>query len=81
MIAMCLKVAGMISQSEELTWQLIDSYGIIEFLEDGGNLISSAYLHLDQARPGGIVGYQYTHYFAPKIPIYLKIVKCVILNT
>ncbi|KAM7437669.1 hypothetical protein ABFA07_012709 [Porites harrisoni] len=35
MIAMCLKVAGMISQSEELTWQLIDSYGIIEFLEDG----------------------------------------------
>ena len=47
MIAMCLKVAGMISQSEELTWQLIDSYGIIEFLEDGGNLISSAYLHLD----------------------------------
>ena len=34
-----------------------------------------------QARPGGVAGYQYTHYFAPKIPIYLKIVKCVILNT
>jgi len=35
------------------------------------------------ARPGqgGVVGYQYTHYFAPKIPIYHKIVKCVILNT
>ena len=47
MIAMCLKVAGMISQSEELTWQLIDSYGIIEFFEDGGNLISFAYLRLD----------------------------------
>ena len=29
----------------------------------------------------GVVGYQYTRYFAPKIPIYLKIVKCVILNT
>ena len=47
MIAMCLKVAGMISQSEELTWQLIDSYGIIEFFEDGGNLISFAHLRLD----------------------------------
>ena len=35
----------------------------------------------DQTRPGGVVGYQYTRYFAPKIPIYLKIVKCVILNT
>ena len=34
-----------------------------------------------QARPGGVVGYQYTRYFAPKIPVYLKIVKCVILNT
>ena len=34
-----------------------------------------------QTRPGGVVGYQYTRYFAPKIPIYLKIVKCVILNT
>ena len=29
----------------------------------------------------GVVGYQYTRYFAPKIPIYLIIVKCVILNT
>ena len=29
----------------------------------------------------GVVGYQYTHYFAPKITIYLKIVKCVIINT
>ena len=29
----------------------------------------------------GEVGYQYTRYFAPKIPIYLKIVNCVILNT
>ena len=29
----------------------------------------------------GVVGYQYTRYLAPKIPIYLKIVKCVILNT
>ena len=24
-----------------------------------------------QARPGGVVGYQYTRYFAPKIPIIL----------
>ena len=34
-----------------------------------------------QAWPGGggVVGYQYTPYFAPKIPIYLKIVKCVII--
>ena len=47
MIAMCLKVVGMISQSEELTWQLIDSYGIIEFLEDGGTLMSSTYLYSD----------------------------------
>ena len=46
MIAMCLKVAGMISLSEELTWQLIDSFGIIEFLEDGGNSISSTYMWL-----------------------------------
>ena len=30
---------------------------------------------------GGVVGYQFTSYFAPEIPIYLKIVKCVILNT
>ena len=37
-------------------------------------------LIINQARPGGLVGYQYTRYFAPKIPIYLKIVKCVILN-
>ena len=29
----------------------------------------------------GVVVYQYTRYFAPKIPIYLNIVKCVILNT
>ena len=29
----------------------------------------------------GVVGYQYTRYFSPKIPIYLKIVKCFILNT
>ena len=36
---------------------------------------------LNQARPEGVVGYQYIRYFAPKIPIYLKIVKCVILNT
>ena len=34
-----------------------------------------------QAWPGGVVGYQYTLYFPHKIPIYLKIVKCVILNT
>ena len=37
---------------------------------------------IDQARPGRVVGYQYTLYFPHKIPIYLKIrVKCVILNT
>ena len=36
---------------------------------------------LDRPGQGGVVGYQYTCYFAPKIPIYLKIVKCVILNT
>ena len=35
----------------------------------------------NQTRPGGVVGYQYTLYFPHKIPIYLKIVKCVILNT
>ena len=36
---------------------------------------------IPQARPGGIVGYQYTLYFHYKIPIYLKIVKYVIFNT
>ena len=35
-----------------------------------------------QGGGGGVgVGYQYTRYFAPKIPIYHKLVKCVILNT
>ena len=39
-------------------------------------------LRLSKFRPGqGVVRYQYTRYFAPKTPIYLKIVKCVILNT
>ena len=28
-----------------------------------------------QAQPGGVVGYQYTPFFPPRIPIYLKTAK------
>ena len=49
----------------DLNWQSLEERRIIN----------------DQARPERVVGYQYTLYFPHKIPIYLKIVKCVILNT
>ena len=39
MIAMSLKVVGMLALSEKLSWQMIDSNGIITYLEDGGVLL------------------------------------------
>lgn len=38
MIAMCLKVVGMVALNEELSWQMIESNSLITCLEDGGLL-------------------------------------------
>ena len=37
--------------------------------------------NISQARPGGVVEYQYTSFLPPGIPIYLKNAKTLITNT
>ena len=46
MIAMSLKVVGMLALSEELSWQMIDSNGIVSCLEDGGLLFHCSYVYM-----------------------------------
>ena len=41
--------------------------------EDRTELMEELYASICQARPGGVVGYQYTKFRSPVIPIYLKV--------
>ena len=45
MAAMCMKIIGKLSLSEELSWQMIDKNGLMTCLEDGGLLCSTLQCH------------------------------------
>ena len=49
---------------------------LLKFGKTVQNLVGSKNdVGISQAQPGGVVGYQYTPFFPPGIPIYLKTAK------
>ena len=79
------ELASALDQRKQIDLVIMDSFKVFVNVPHQRLLLKLQQHGLESSGParggGGVVGYQYTRYFAPKISIYLKIVKCLILNT